>query len=105
MDLEAVHIADDQERRILQGLAIQKKLAVGLVQVLVPALVLPSEEVALPNVGPTLRPVGLAAAAFELDFCKLSNGVGKMGVLGSNVDVSAGRRRAGPFGGTREGPA
>src|SRR3990170_3582934 len=41
---------------------------------------------------------------FELDFCKVSNGLGEIGVLGCNAGVLAWRRTAGPLGETREGP-
>ncbi|HEV7225342.1 MAG TPA: hypothetical protein VGN42_21730 [Pirellulales bacterium] len=65
MDLEAVEVADDQQRRVLQGFAIQEELAVGRGQVFVLALVFPAEVAAKPNVGPALAAARLADAALE----------------------------------------
>ena len=42
-----------QKRRVFQGFAVAEQLGVGGLEVLVPALVLPAEMVAHPNVGPT----------------------------------------------------
>ncbi len=42
VDLEAVHVADDHQRRVLQGLAVQLQLPVGFLEVLVLALCIPS---------------------------------------------------------------
>ena len=47
VDLEAVHVADDHQRRVFQGLAVQLKLAVCLLEVFVLAFVLPAEVVAI----------------------------------------------------------
>jgi hypothetical protein len=45
VDLELFHVADDEEGRVLQGLAVPQELVVGGAQLLVLALVLPGEVV------------------------------------------------------------
>ncbi len=47
----AVEIADDEQGRVEQGLAVALKLPVSLVEVLLLALVFPAEAVPFPNVG------------------------------------------------------
>ena len=54
VDLEAVHVADDQQRRVFQGLAVQLQLLVGGLEVLVLALVFPTEMIPHPDIGPAL---------------------------------------------------
>ena len=56
MDLDPVHVADDERGRILQVLAVVKQLPIGGGEVGVVALVLPTEVSALPDVGPTPVP-------------------------------------------------
>ena len=51
VDLEAVEVADDEQRRVLEGLPVLQELVVGGLQVLALALVLPGEVAALPDVG------------------------------------------------------
>ena len=63
MHLEAVHVADDRERRVLQVLAVELQLRVGIDQVFVPALVLPGKVSAQPHVRETLRTALGGAAA------------------------------------------
>ena len=106
VDLEAVHIADDHQRRVLQGLAVELKLLVGRLEVLVLALVLPAEMVPHPNVGPAfLVFAGLHAflegvpRAFRVD-------IGRLGLVQQFADVEKvllagtafGERDALPFG-------
>ena len=54
VDLDAVHVADDERGRVLQILAVVEQLAVRRREVGVRALVLPAEVTALPDVGPAL---------------------------------------------------
>ena len=79
VDLEAVHVAHDQERRVLQDFAVLEELLVGGVEVLVLALVLPGEEALLPDVGPALAAALLARPILEGKACPVgsaSAGVG-----------------------------
>ncbi|MEJ7697875.1 MAG: hypothetical protein WKF78_14980 [Candidatus Limnocylindrales bacterium] len=48
---DALDVADDQERRVLEVLAVVEELLVGGLEVGPLALVLPGEEAALPDVG------------------------------------------------------
>lgn len=63
MDLGVGDVADDQERRVIEGFAVLAELAVGVGQVAVfpPALVFPGELAAPPDIGKAvlaLRPGG-----------------------------------------------
>ena len=51
MDLEAVEVADHQERQVLQILAVLEQLVIRLFQVGMLALVLPGDVPAQPDVG------------------------------------------------------
>ena len=53
VDLDPVHVANDERGRILQVFAVVKQLPIGGGEVGVVALVLPAEVFALPDVGPT----------------------------------------------------
>jgi hypothetical protein len=65
VNLEAIHIANDQQRRIFESLAILEELIVSRDQVLVPAFVLPAKEISFPNVCPAVPATVLVRAAFE----------------------------------------
>ena len=65
VDLEAVEVADDEQRRVLKSLAVLQELLVGGGQVLVLALVLPGEVAALPDVGEAIAADGLLGALLE----------------------------------------
>jgi hypothetical protein len=65
VDLEPVEVADDQERRVLQGLAVPLELLIGGLEVAVLALVLPAELLLQPDVGPALLAVGRVDALLE----------------------------------------
>ena len=80
VDLEAVHVADDQQRRVFQVLAVQEQLLVGGGQVLVLALVLPAEVAAHPDVGPAVAAVGLVDAALEGVPGAVGVGLGRLGL-------------------------
>lgn len=65
MHADAVHVADDQERGILQRLAVEQELVEGRIQVLPLPLVLPAEELSLPHVGLPAAAATLVGAALE----------------------------------------
>jgi len=79
MHLEAGEVADDEERRVLQVLAVLEELLVGGRQVLALALVLPADVAAFPDIGPPSPAASLAGTALE-------------GVVGA-VGVGGRRRR------------
>src|SRR5207237_953388 len=58
-DLDTLGVADDQQRRIAEVVLVAEQLDVRRLQVLVVALVLPGEEVTLPDVGEALPSPGL----------------------------------------------
>ena len=78
VDHDAVHVADDQQRRVLQGLAVLEELLVGRVEVLVLALVLPGEVAPLPDVGPAVAAAVLRRALLEGE--RLPGGVDRRGL-------------------------
>lgn len=65
MDNELIHIADDEERRILQIVAVEEQLLVRCFQVFVLALVLPPEMLAHPDIGPAVPAFFLTDAPFK----------------------------------------
>ena len=52
MDLEPVHVADDEQGRVVERFTVAQELIVGSVEVLVLSLVLPGEVSLFPNIGP-----------------------------------------------------
>ena len=61
-DDEALEVADDQQGRVEQGLAVAEELLVGLVEVLALALVFPGEAILPPDVGEATLALGRLAA-------------------------------------------
>src|SRR5688572_19112215 len=65
MDLEAVEVADHQQRWVLQVLAVLEQLVIRLFQVRVVPFVLPSEVAAKPDIGPAGTAAGFLGAALK----------------------------------------
>ncbi len=65
VDFNAVEVADHEERRVFEVLAVLEELAVGGGEVFVLAFVFPAEVAAHPNVGPAVAALGFSHAAFE----------------------------------------
>ena len=95
VDHEAVHVAYDEQRRVLEGLGVLEELGVGGVEVLVLALVFPAEEALLPDVGPAVGAVGLGGAAFEGEPLALGVGLRRLGMLDQFAQVAEVLLRAG----------
>lgn len=87
VDLETVQVADDQQRRVFEGFAVEQQLVVGGYQVLVLAFVLPAEVAALPDVGPAVAAAGLADAALEGVEGSLGIGRGRLVLAQQFADV------------------
>ena len=64
-DHDALHVARHQQRRVLQRAGILQELAMGSIEVLVLALVLPREPAAAPHVSPSLAAAGLGGALLK----------------------------------------
>jgi hypothetical protein len=75
---EAVEIAGDQERRILERERVALQLIDGVVEAATAALVLPAEAAALPDIRPALAAGGLADAFLEAVRLALGVGVGRL---------------------------
>ena len=80
VDLDAVHVADDEGGRVFEVFAVVEELAVGGGEVGAVALVLPAEVSALPDVGPALS-AGAEALGAGLEGVGLACGVGFSGGL------------------------
>jgi len=65
VDFEAVQVADHQQRRVFEIVAVELELAVGGVQIAMLLFVLPGEMALEPNIGPAARAVHLVKAALE----------------------------------------
>lgn len=65
VDFEAVKIADDQERRVVERFAVLEELVVGRLEVGPLLFVFPAEMVLHPDVGPAFAAVGFGGAALE----------------------------------------
>ena len=65
VDLEAIQIADDEQRRVLQVLAVLQELLISSGQVLVGAFVLPGVKAALPDIGEAPATAGFGDAALK----------------------------------------
>ena len=65
VDAKPLTVADDQERRVAERAAVEQQLTVSAIQIGVAALVLPGEEVALPDVSIALPAGRLGCARLE----------------------------------------
>ena len=65
VDLEALEVADHEQRRVLQGLAVVLSWRYAALQVLALALVLPGEAAPLPDVGEAVAAADLLGALLE----------------------------------------
>ncbi len=81
MDDQPIHVTHNQQRRVLQCLAVQEKLVIGGVQVLVLAFVLPAEEVAFPDVGPAVAAAVLGRAALKREPFTRGIDIGRFGMV------------------------
>ena len=79
-DAETDHVRDDQKRRVLQRKRVLPQLPERRIEVGVPALVLPGEVVALPDVCPSAAAVVLSRAALEAVAFASRIGVGGRGL-------------------------
>lgn len=84
---DAFDIGDDEERRVLQRLAVLEQLLIGAVQVGVLALVLPGEVALLPDVGPALTAALFGGAGFEGEPRAVGVGLGRRRVVEEPADV------------------
>jgi hypothetical protein len=87
VDNDRVDVADDQQRRVVERLAVLEQLLVGLVQVGVLALVLPAEEAALEDIRKTLPAAQLGCTVLEGEGCALGIRVGRRGVIQQPAEV------------------
>src|SRR4051812_10384747 len=65
VDLEAIEIADDKQRRVFEGLSILQELPVRGREILALALILPGEVALLPHVSEAVAAAGLLGALLK----------------------------------------
>lgn len=65
MNDAAIHIADDQEWRIFEGLSILQKLIVSGIEIFMLTIVLLTEKATLPDIRPTFPATVLGRALLE----------------------------------------
>jgi hypothetical protein len=104
MDLEARQVADDEERRVLERLAVVVQLAVGCGQVLTLALVLPGEVAALPDVGEAIAATELLGTLLEGIPLPSRVDVVRGGQVEHPAQVDEVLLRCGPLGALAAGP-
>src|ERR1035437_7648577 len=95
VDADDVHVAHDQQRRVVEVGAVFEKLVIGGAEVFVPALVFPAEEVLLPNVGPAVAAALFGGAALEGEPLALRIGVLRLGVADQLAEIEEMRLRGG----------
>ena len=78
VDLVQVHVADDEQRRVLDRLAVVEQLAVGGTKVGVRALIFPAGDAAFPDVGGA-RAAGAGTLGASLEAVPLAGGVRVVG--------------------------
>ena len=65
MDDDAVEVADDEEGRAGEGVAVEEELIVGVVQILVLALIFQTEEILFPDIGEAIAAAVLFRALLK----------------------------------------
>jgi hypothetical protein len=83
VDDDPVQVADDEEGRIGEGIAVEQKLIVGGSQVLVLALLFPAEEVLFPDIGEAVAPAMLFRPLFEAEGVAVGSASAGVGVPAS----------------------
>ena len=80
VDDDAVQVADDEDGRTGEGVAVKEKLIVGVVQILVLAFVFPAEEILFPDIGEAIAAAVLFCAFFKAEGFARWIGFGGRGV-------------------------
>ena len=80
VDYDSVQVADDEEERVGERVAVQEKLVIGVVQILVLALVFPAEEILFPYIGEAIAAAVLFGALFKAKGFARGIGLGGRGV-------------------------
>jgi len=79
-DDDAVQVADDEEGRTGEGVAVEEELVIGVVQILVLALVFPAEEIFFPDIGEAIAAAMLFCALFKAEDFARGVGLGRGGM-------------------------
>lgn len=66
VDDDTIGVADDEQRRVAEGFPVLQELLIGGVEVLVAALVLEREGIALPDVGEPVAAGGLGGVLLAI---------------------------------------
>jgi hypothetical protein len=94
VNLKAEKVADNQQRGIVEILAVLEQLQVGGFEILVLSLVLPAKEAALPDVGKALVIAGFVDVLLEGVIKALGVGSGRMRLVEDLAEIDEMRVRA-----------
>ena len=97
VDDDAVQIADDEEGRAGEGVAIEEELVVGVFQILVLAFVFPAKEILFPDIGEAIAAAVLFRAFFKAEGFARGIGLGGRGMAQHAAQVEEMLLRGGAF--------
>ena len=96
-DDDAVQVADDEDWRAGEGIAVEEELIIGVVQILVLALVFPAEEILFPDIGEAIAAAVLLRALFKAEGFARGVGLGGRGMPEHPAHVEEMLLRGGAF--------
>jgi hypothetical protein len=97
MDPEAVHVGDNQQRRVIQRNCILLELGESLVEILALALVFPGEAALAPDINPALAARGLGRTFLEGEPFALGVGADRVFLAQQRAEVVEMGLRCGAF--------
>ena len=97
VDDDSVQVADDEYRRAGERVAVQEKLVIGVVQILVLALVFPAEEILFPDIGEAIAAAVFFRALFKAKGFARGIGLGGRGMPEHPAQVEEMLLRGGAF--------
>lgn len=80
VDDDSVQVADDEEERVGERVAVEEELIICVVQILMLALVFPAEEILFPDIGEAIAAAVLFRALFKAEVFARGIGFGGRGV-------------------------
>ena len=97
VDDDAVQVADDEDGRTGEGVAVEEELIVSVVQILVLAFVFPAEEILFPDIGEAIAAAVLFRALFKTEGFARGIGLGGRGMPEHPAKVEEMLLRGGAF--------
>jgi len=97
VDDDSVQVADDEEERVGERVAVKEELVIGVVQILVLTLVFPAEEILFPDIGEAIAAAVLFRALFKAKVFARGIGLGGRGMAQHAAQVQEMLLRGGAF--------